>query len=239
MTTGATLFVMMDLALLMRMLSDCSECLSSAMLLPWWSACCVSGAAWDVALALTPVICTELQWISIVIKVNSRHVSCYSLGYFPNSFDEKVQMEFVLNGETTKIQFSFTATYAETHNKVGYKTLTNERVVGIFSLWKHVNSTKKNVQNTYAQHLCYLIIKQTAYGLTSVPRVLTSLGFCISASESSRLFICKSSHNKLALLLSAVSLKHKSLLFQLNYPTTEVILLFSAQSRLMSLWLPS
>jgi len=35
MTTGATLFVMMDLALLLRMFTDGSERLCPAMLFPW------------------------------------------------------------------------------------------------------------------------------------------------------------------------------------------------------------
>lgn len=67
-TTGATLFVIMDLALLLGMFRVCKELvlterLSSAMSPACWSIRCVgvTDAGWDPALAVVPIIRTELQ----------------------------------------------------------------------------------------------------------------------------------------------------------------------------------
>lgn len=96
-----------------------------------------------------------------------------------------------------------------------------------------------HIQNTHLRikSLNVLLTVSCLCRVCSHPQVFASQFRC------SRLFICKSSQNKLALLLPAVSLKHQSLLFQLNYdslpPKSCCQIVFSALSRSMSFWFPS
>lgn len=217
MTTGATLFVIMDLALLLGMFSTCEELLllierlSSAVSPVWWSVWCVgvTAAGWDPALAVVPIVHTELQSDHTHQRIFKGATEIYNCKEKSNElwatvifFFKRIQHDVPL----INVQGHITLSSMYTGEK---KKKTNSTYKsGLAYITKTIRHIYENILHFPRHSNYHLILKGVSHDLTAVP---ISFAFCFFISDLFQLLWNKPTNGatKGSALLAGSSQHHK------------------------------